>query len=234
MSFASSAMVTPVRFSSSSISVACDRDADLRDVRVLGDDAQTGDQVQRLHRWSRSDSHSFAAAVPYMLPMQQIKPAPGGRRRAQPQTTGSPCSASRIDRSHASIPVTARAVYSLGTARRSWPPVRGPIRGSAGRRSTRRQFPSSIHPAEHRLRRCVDGSDTGVEARQRSAPARFLPSSGFPHANRLRAVSSATQLQASRNRGVILWEATAGLLWRVFHFHAALVRHNQKRCSDTH
>jgi hypothetical protein len=106
VSFASSAMVTPVRFSSSSISVACDRDADLRDVRVLGDDAQTGDQVQRLHRWSRSDSHSFAAAVPYMLPMQQIKPAPGGRRRAQPQTTGSPCSASRIDRSYASIPAT--------------------------------------------------------------------------------------------------------------------------------
>jgi hypothetical protein len=50
--------------------------------------------------------HSFAAAVPYMLPMQQIKPAPGSRGRALPLTTDKPCSVSRIDKSQASIRAT--------------------------------------------------------------------------------------------------------------------------------
>ena len=42
--------------------------------------------------------------------MEHFNPAPGSLRSARPQTTGIPCSASSIDKSHGSIAVTARSV----------------------------------------------------------------------------------------------------------------------------
>ena len=125
----------------------------------------------------------------------------------------SPRQRAALARPHAStgptrpFPPLLRAVHSLGTARRSWPPVRGLIRGSAGPRSTRRQFPSPPHPAEHRLLRCADWSDTAAEARQRSAPAMFLTSFRVASRIHLRAVSREILPQASRSRGVVMgWQ----------------------------
>ena len=130
---------------------------------------------------SSTARQSFAATAPCMMPIAQSKPAPGGRRSAQPHTMGSPFAASCIDKSHGSTPVTAKRYVTRCLARRSWPPARGPIHGSAGLRSTRLQFPCPIHSTGHRLGHCAGCSSTDVEAQPRSAPAKFLLSSRLPH-----------------------------------------------------
>jgi hypothetical protein len=68
-------------------------------------------------------SHSFAARVPCMTPMQQSNPAPGSLRSAQPQTTRMPCVASSIDKSHESMRATLTPLLQSFCVRHAYRPA---------------------------------------------------------------------------------------------------------------